>query len=124
MVYNRAPPSDYDAWENIYGNKGWGSDKLIPLLKKVVSWIIPSNLNTELPSQAETYQEDITNDTHGTAGPIKVSFSKEYNNVAINFLEVAGAYDKDRALTDDINAFTSCNQYGVSNTLSSRIFCL
>ena len=64
--------------------------------------------------QAETYQEEITNDTHGTAGPIKVSLSKEYNKVGINFLEVAAAYDKERALTDDVNAFTSCNQYGVS----------
>ena len=36
MVYNRASASDYDAWETTYGNKGWGSDKLIPLLKKVI----------------------------------------------------------------------------------------
>ena len=114
MVYNRAPPSDYDAWEIIHGNKGWGSDKLIPLLKKVISWFIPSNVYTKLPLQAETYQEEITNDTHGTAGPIKVSFSKEYNKVGINFLEVAAAYDKKRTLTDDVNGFSSCNQYGVS----------
>ena len=37
MVYTRAAGSDYDDWENVYGNKGWGSDKLIPLLKKVGS---------------------------------------------------------------------------------------
>jgi hypothetical protein len=41
MVYNRASVSDYDAWETVYGNKGWGSDKLIPLLKKVNSVFIP-----------------------------------------------------------------------------------
>ncbi len=35
MVYTRAAGSDYDDWENVYGNKGWGSDDLIPLLKKV-----------------------------------------------------------------------------------------
>src|SRR5258708_5892940 len=35
MVYNRASASDYDAWDTTYGNRGWGSDKLIPLLKKV-----------------------------------------------------------------------------------------
>ena len=75
---------------------------------------------TELPFQAETYQGEITNDTHGTEGPIKVSFAREYNNVGINFLEVAGAYDKERSLTDDVNAFTSCNQYGVSHTLFCR----
>jgi alcohol oxidase len=73
-------------------------------------------LYAKLASQAETYQEEFTNDTHGTEGPIKVSFAKEHTNVAVNFLEVAGAYDKARELTDDVNAFTSCNQYGVSNT--------
>ena len=35
MFYTRAAVSDYDDWENVYGNKGWGSKYLIPLLKKV-----------------------------------------------------------------------------------------
>ena len=35
MCYTRAAASDYDDWENVYGNKGWGSEYLIPLLKKV-----------------------------------------------------------------------------------------
>ena len=35
VVYARAAASDYDDWENVYGNKGWGSKYLIPLLKKV-----------------------------------------------------------------------------------------
>ena len=35
MFYTRAAASDYDDWENVYGNKGWGSKYLIPLLKKV-----------------------------------------------------------------------------------------
>ena len=35
LVYTRAAASDYDDWENVYGNKGWGSEHLIPLLKKV-----------------------------------------------------------------------------------------
>ena len=34
-MYTRAAASDYDDWENVYGNKGWGSKYLIPLLKKV-----------------------------------------------------------------------------------------
>jgi GMC oxidoreductase len=37
MMYTRAAASDYDDWVNVYGNKGWGSMHLIPLLKKV-SW--------------------------------------------------------------------------------------
>ena len=35
VVYARAATSDYDDWENVHGNKGWGSKYLIPLLKKV-----------------------------------------------------------------------------------------
>ena len=35
LNYIRAAASDYDDWENVYGNKGWGSEHLIPLLKKV-----------------------------------------------------------------------------------------
>jgi len=62
--------------------------------------------------QAETYQGEVTNDTHGTTGPIKVSIAKEHTNITRNFLEVSAAYDK-RGLMDDINEFTSSDQYGV-----------
>jgi len=48
MAYNRASASDYDYWETTFGNRGWGSDKLIPLLKKVV-FVVYQNLYTELP---------------------------------------------------------------------------
>ena len=34
-MYTRAAASDYDDWVNVYGNIGWGSMHLIPLLKKV-----------------------------------------------------------------------------------------
>ena len=36
MMYTRASASDYDDWKNVHENPGWGSDELIPLLKKVV----------------------------------------------------------------------------------------
>ena len=35
MVYTRASASDYDDWETVYKNPGWGSKELIPLLQKV-----------------------------------------------------------------------------------------
>jgi choline dehydrogenase-like flavoprotein len=35
MMYTRASASDYDDWERVHGNAGWGSEDLIPLLKKV-----------------------------------------------------------------------------------------
>ena len=34
-MYTRAAASDNDDWKNVYGNKGWDSEHLIPLLKKV-----------------------------------------------------------------------------------------
>ena len=35
MMYTRPAASDYDDWETVYKNPGWGSKHLIPLLKKV-----------------------------------------------------------------------------------------
>ena len=37
MVYTRASASDYDDWQTVYENPGWGSKDLIPLLRKVRS---------------------------------------------------------------------------------------
>jgi alcohol oxidase len=95
LVYTRAAASDYDDWENVYGNKGWGSDHLIPLLRK-----------------AETYQADSTNSTHGKSGSIKVSFAENPLNVSKSFLSAAEKFDKDRGGSDDTNAFFSCDGYG------------
>ena len=35
MMYTRPSASDYDDWETVYQNPGWGSKDLIPLLRKV-----------------------------------------------------------------------------------------
>ena len=115
VVYTRAAASDYDDWETVHGNKGWGSEDIIPLLKKVA---IPPNFEPSvvysLIYKAETYQPGSTNDTHGTSGPIKVSYASDSINVAENFLEVAAAFDKERGLSDDTNAFFEAEKYGVS----------
>ncbi|KAF8813030.1 alcohol oxidase [Phlegmacium glaucopus] len=95
VFYTRAAASDYDDWENVYGNKGWSSEHLIPLLKK-----------------AETYQAVSTNSTHGTSGPIKVSFAQDPLNISNDFLSTAEKFDKHRGRLDDTNAFFSCNGYG------------
>jgi alcohol oxidase len=34
-MYTRPSGSDYDDWEVVYQNRGWGSKDLIPLLRKV-----------------------------------------------------------------------------------------
>ncbi|TFK74193.1 alcohol oxidase [Pluteus cervinus] len=94
-MYTRASASDYDDWENQFANPGWGSKDIIPLLKK-----------------AETYQVDPSNPLHGSSGPIKVSLAPDEINVGLQYLEVAAAYDPTRPLTDDVNAFYTCNAYG------------
>ena len=35
MMYTRASASDYEDWKTVYENPGWGSNDLIPLLRKV-----------------------------------------------------------------------------------------
>ncbi|KAF7326370.1 hypothetical protein MVEN_02623400 [Mycena venus] len=57
MLYNRPAASDFDAWEKDYGNVGWSAKDLIPMLQK-----------------AETYEIDPMRATHGSNGPLKVSF--------------------------------------------------
>lgn len=64
-------------------------------------------------TQAETYQGEIHNDTHGTTGPIKVSYAKEYTDVSEEFLTAAPAFDTDRTTISDMNDFTSVNGYAV-----------
>jgi alcohol oxidase len=36
-MYNRAVASDFDDWEQVHKNLGWGAKDIIPLLKKVSS---------------------------------------------------------------------------------------
>ena len=105
-MYSRAMASDYDDWETVHGNTGWGYKDLLPLLKK-----------------SETYQVGDGKPTHGYSGPLKVSHGGAYTNVGKQFLEVAAAYDKECGSTDDINsmiASKSINKYGVRHAF----FCL
>jgi hypothetical protein len=39
-IYNRAVASDFDDWEKVHGNSGWGAKDLVPLLKKVLMRVI------------------------------------------------------------------------------------
>ena len=45
-----------------------------------------------------------------------MSYASDSINVAENFLEVAAAFDKERGLSDDTNAFFQADKYGVSIT--------
>ncbi|EIM87118.1 alcohol oxidase [Stereum hirsutum FP-91666 SS1] len=84
MMYTRASASDYDDWEQLYDNPGWGSKDLLPLLEKV-----------------ETYQANPGAETHGTSGPLNVSRGGIYSNVGKQFLDVAKYMDPGRMLDED-----------------------
>ncbi|KAK0201048.1 GMC oxidoreductase-domain-containing protein [Desarmillaria ectypa] len=88
VLYNRPAASDFDAWETEYSNPGWGSKDLIPLLQK-----------------AETYEVDPTRKTHGSSGPIKVSFGGNPSMMEIckQFLEVGPQYEKGRPQSQEGN---------------------
>ncbi|KAJ7714137.1 GMC oxidoreductase-domain-containing protein [Mycena metata] len=94
MMYNRAPASDYDDWMRL-GNPGWGSADLIPLAKKL-----------------ETYQAGVVDFTHGTSGPIKVSYGGYETKTAVDFLSAAAAFPRGRSFTEDMNDFHTCDVYG------------
>ena len=69
-------PSDFDDWETVHRNPGWGSKDLIPLMKKT-----------------ETYQAGDGKSTHGYSGPLKVSHGGAFTNVGKQFLDVASKWD-------------------------------
>jgi len=84
MVYTRPSASDYDDWENVYQNPGWGSKALIPLLRKI-----------------ETYQIPGGGPTHGTDGPLSVSQAGFFSDLAEQFLQVTRTLDPNRAQKPD-----------------------
>ncbi|KAJ7668994.1 alcohol oxidase-like protein [Mycena rosella] len=89
MVYNRPAASDFDAWEMEFGNPGWSAKDLIPLLQK-----------------AETYEIDPDGPTHGSNGPLKVSFGgNEMLDIGKQFLDIGPKFDKDRPRSEEGNAF-------------------
>ena len=103
MVYTRGSASDYDAWEREFGNPGWGSKDLIPLLKEVETY--------------EPFKEGSSvGSTHGEAGPLKISSKRDHINVAEQFLDTAGKYDTARSVIEDFNDFDSGDHYAVSQS--------
>lgn len=97
MTYTRPAASDYDDWERLYDNPGWGFESLRPLFQKL-----------------ETYEPD-TEDTsiHGFSGPMRVSYGSRMPEVAHQWLASALAWDKGRReLVHDINDFRTADGYG------------
>ncbi|KAI9447382.1 alcohol oxidase-like protein [Lactarius indigo] len=84
MMYTRPSASDYDDWETVYRNPGWGSKDLIPLLRKI-----------------ETYQVPGRGPTHGTNGPLGVTLGGFITDLGEQFLQVARTLDPDHAQKPD-----------------------
>ncbi|OBZ67147.1 Alcohol oxidase [Grifola frondosa] len=93
-MYTRASASDYNDWEKVHDNPGWGFEELLPLSKK-----------------AETYQIAADRPTHGYSGPLKVSYGGASTNIGKEFPITASRYDETRTLVDDANTMTEVNGY-------------
>ncbi|KAJ6556755.1 GMC oxidoreductase-domain-containing protein [Mycena vulgaris] len=103
MIYNRPSASDFDDWENEFGNPGWGAKDMIPMLQK-----------------AETYDIEPGKPTHGSSGPLKVSFGGDAMlDIGRQFLETGAKFEKDRPISDEgngldedsINVFFRCPKW-------------
>ncbi|TFY67269.1 hypothetical protein EVG20_g4001 [Dentipellis fragilis] len=94
-MYTRPSASDYDDWETLYKNPGWGSKDLIPLVEKT-----------------ETYQVKPDALNHGYGGPLKVSNGGIFTNVGEQFLDIAPRVDMARKRGEDVNDLVSVNVYG------------
>ncbi|KAJ6556731.1 GMC oxidoreductase-domain-containing protein [Mycena vulgaris] len=87
MIYNRPSASDFDDWENEFGNPGWGAKDMIPMLQK-----------------AETYDIEPGKPSHGSSGPLKVSFGGDAMlDIGRQFLETGVKFEKDRPISDEGN---------------------
>ncbi|KAJ7772260.1 GMC oxidoreductase-domain-containing protein [Mycena metata] len=107
LYYNRPSASDLDDWVNEYGNDGWSSKELIPLLIKVLSPLRVLSPKLIL-LKAETYEAAPNKPTHGYDGPLKISFGgHKLLEVSKQFLDVGVQMEKSRLVSDEINDFTA-----------------
>ncbi|KAJ7653459.1 GMC oxidoreductase-domain-containing protein [Mycena rosella] len=113
MVYNRPSTSDFDAWEKEFGNAGWSANDMIPMLQK-----------------AETYEIDPNKPTHGSDGPLKVSFGRdEMLDIGRQYLEIGPKLDKNRPRSDEgnglneesINVFFQCPKWSSTDGCRSDV---
>jgi alcohol oxidase len=117
MVYNRPAASELDDWENEFGNAGWSSRELIPMMQKVT--VVRAVIGIFNPGpQVETYEIDPTKASHGSDGPLRVSFGGQILDIANQFIELGPKFEKDRPESDDGNGLDmgSINSFFVCRT--------
>jgi len=115
-MYTRASASDYDDWKRVHGNPGWGSEDLIPLLKKVRCALGTILSSYPFASQTETYQIAGGSPTHGSDGPLKVSLGVTTLDFGEQYLQAAAALDPARSRAQpytDTNDLSTIDVYTV-----------
>ncbi|KAF5362684.1 hypothetical protein D9757_014038 [Collybiopsis confluens] len=95
--YARASASDYDDWERVHGNSGWGFKDLLPLFRKTETYQINPNNKDE--------------SVHGYSGPLNVSYGGAFTNIGKEYLEVVAKYDKSRPIVEDGNDFHTVDSF-------------
>ncbi|KAH9055344.1 alcohol oxidase-like protein [Lactarius vividus] len=84
LMYTRPSASDYDDWETVYQNPGWGSKDLIPLLRKIETFQVPSGGRlTAQMDRSRSHQGDF------------------FTDIGEQFLQVARTFDPIRAQKPD-----------------------
>lgn len=73
----------------------------------------------------ETYEVDPSAPTHGSSGPLKVSYGGFFSEAGKQFLDIGPKYDKRRVLGKDGNAcgVSSINTFAVSQMLVPPMRC-
>jgi choline dehydrogenase len=84
LVYTRGAREDYDAWDLGLGGAGWGWNDILPHFKR------------------QEGNQRLSNDSHGSAGPLKVSDFRNICQVSKIFIPTMEALGIQR--TDDFNA--------------------
>ncbi|KAI0316269.1 alcohol oxidase [Amylostereum chailletii] len=80
MVYSRASAQEYDSFEHL-GNPGWNWAEFLKYMKKAETYTEPP------PEVNKQYHAGAAVSSHGTDGPLRVSYSPWFNELHTNFLD-------------------------------------
>ncbi|KAI9571889.1 hypothetical protein HD554DRAFT_2070198, partial [Boletus coccyginus] len=94
-IYVRGAASDCEDWDTL-GNKGWSFNEVLPLIRKL-----------------ETFMPISDRSTHGYSGPIKISAGGFDLGIGSQFWNVARQYDSAHPVVDDNNNFRTTNTYSM-----------
>ncbi|KAM7199925.1 putative GMC oxidoreductase [Naviculisporaceae sp. PSN 640] len=112
LVMTRGAKADYDAWERL-GNEGWAWRDMLPYFIKSETLTLDLD-NATL--QDYHISPDLT--THGTKGPVEVTYPRFMYNQSLNFLQ--GAAELGLPLVGDLNSGVSAGAMIVPASISAQ----